>query len=59
MFAGHTQNWLVDNVAFVLSLIPLAMLSLVVLVARLESTRRRPAMVRVRAYRDARRISVR
>ena len=40
MFAGHAQNWLVDNVAFAISLIPLVSLSLVVLVARLESSRR-------------------
>src|SRR5690242_6383551 len=39
MFAGHAQNWLVDNVAFAISLLPLASLSLVVLAARLESER--------------------
>lgn len=59
MLTGHAQNWLVDNVAFALSLVPLASLSLVVLVARLESNRRKPATVRVRSCSQAQRVSVR
>jgi hypothetical protein len=54
MFAGHAQDWLADNVAFALSLIPLVLLSLIGLAARLQANRRRPALARVRAHRSAR-----
>lgn len=43
MLSAHEQNYFVDNVAFAISILPVATLAFVVMLERMETFRRRAA----------------